>query len=99
MVTGTFIRRPAGPGVDMLRSAGRRRPGALTCKRSPSWVAPITVAADVGLSDLLWRPAWHKDALCVHHPDVEFFVDSTGDTGPAKRLCARCPVHDECLAY
>jgi hypothetical protein len=59
----------------------------------------VTAAASVGLPDLLNRPPWHRDALCLEHPEVEFFVDATGDMGPAKRLCARCPVREECLAY
>ena len=44
-------------------------------------------------------PAWHRDALCAEYPHVEFFVDRGEATEPAKAICARCLVRDDCLAY
>ena len=42
---------------------------------------------------------WHDQAACQHaHPDT--FYPNTGEpTAPAKRICATCPVADECLQW
>lgn len=42
------------------------------------------------------RPAWHADAACLEHPEVDFFPSGRGDD--AKAVCAGCLVRDECLA-
>lgn len=39
------------------------------------------------------------DALCTEHPFVDFFPDQHESTAPAKAICRRCLVLDECLAY
>lgn len=44
------------------------------------------------------RPEWHRLAAC-RDVDVEFFPDSSFDSGPAKAVCATCPVAGPCLAY
>jgi WhiB family redox-sensing transcriptional regulator len=53
---------------------------------------PATVA-------LLASPDWHRDALCVEYPHVDFFPGQGDDARPAKAICARCIVRAECRAY
>jgi WhiB family redox-sensing transcriptional regulator len=44
-------------------------------------------------------PAWMTGGLCAQvDPDL-WFPEKGGSTREAKALCARCPVHPECLAY
>ena len=48
-----------------------------------------------------YRPAWMRDSLCAE-PDyakVVFFAGRGQDLRPAKALCARCLVRQECLDY
>lgn len=40
-------------------------------------------------------PGWASQAACVGIDPRVFF---TNNPGPAKRVCARCPVADDCLA-
>jgi WhiB family transcriptional regulator, redox-sensing transcriptional regulator len=56
---------------------------------------------DVGaLFDLMARsPAWHRDAACREHPEVDFFAVRSPAQRPAKRVCAGCIVLDECRAW
>jgi WhiB family redox-sensing transcriptional regulator len=53
------------------------------------------------LIDLIYRPAWMRDALCREpaYADVSFFPGQGEATEPAKAVCARCTVAEECLAY
>jgi WhiB family redox-sensing transcriptional regulator len=44
-------------------------------------------------------PAWQRDAACVEHPEVNFFVDRGESSRPAKAVCAGCLVRDECFEY
>ena len=44
------------------------------------------------------RPAWHADALCREHPEIDFFPVRGESVEAAKAVCARCLVRDECLA-
>lgn len=42
-------------------------------------------------------PAWYKEALC-RGVNADLFYPERGEpTGPAKAVCAQCPVKDECL--
>ena len=42
-------------------------------------------------------PAWMDDALCAQvDPDL-WFPERGGPGSPAKRICARCPVREQCL--
>ena len=42
-------------------------------------------------------PAWMSQALCAQvDPDL-WFQEKGGSSRPAKRVCAACPVADECL--
>ena len=45
------------------------------------------------------RPSWQRQGLCLDYPDVSWFPDRGEATGPAKAICARCPVRGECLNY
>ena len=44
--------------------------------------------------------AWRRRAACARRgvdPEL-FFPEKGGRVEPAKRICARCPVRDDCLA-
>lgn len=44
-------------------------------------------------------PDWQDQAACQNsHPDL-FFPAKYEDVRPAKRICADCPVHNQCLEY
>lgn len=46
------------------------------------------------------RPeSWMYSGLCAQSDPDAWFPDKGGDVGPAKRICARCPVVAECLAF
>ena len=45
------------------------------------------------------RPAWMRDGLCREHPEVSFYPDLGQSLEPARAVCQRCLVRDECLAY
>jgi WhiB family redox-sensing transcriptional regulator len=48
---------------------------------------------------LLARPAWHRDAACRGMGAALFFPEGKGaTTGPAKAVCATCPVVESCRA-
>lgn len=51
------------------------------------------------LAQLIARPAWQADALCREYPEVSFYPRKGESTGPAKAICARCSVQDECRRY
>lgn len=44
-------------------------------------------------------PAWYDDALCAQVDPGAFFPPKGASLRPAKRVCAACPVRDECLAF
>lgn len=43
--------------------------------------------------------AWMDEGLCQETDPEAFFVEKGGDTRPAKRVCASCPVRQVCLDY
>jgi WhiB family transcriptional regulator, redox-sensing transcriptional regulator len=43
--------------------------------------------------------AWMDEGLCQETDPEAFFVEKGGDTRPAKRVCAVCPVQRVCLDY
>lgn len=45
------------------------------------------------------RESWQADALCPQVGFDLFFVEIGGSTREAKRVCAMCPVRDQCLEY
>ena len=51
--------------------------------------------------DIFRRPAWHADANCLEHPDLDF-VDADRDAkakAEALQVCGRCLVMSTCRAY
>lgn len=48
--------------------------------------------------DVYWpeKPGWMADGACLGLDPNVFFSD---DLGPARRICAGCPVRVECLEY
>lgn len=66
-------------------------------------VLEALMAGDVPdlLAELVTRPAWQADALCrePEYRHVNFFPGRGEDPRPAKQVCARCLVADECVAY
>lgn len=61
----------------------------------------MTTSDDVTdqLVELLDRPAWHRDALCLEYPDVNFFPAQDDRAGRAQAVCRRCLVQSTCLGY
>jgi WhiB family redox-sensing transcriptional regulator len=51
------------------------------------------------LEELVRRPAWMRDAACLEHPEVSFFLARGEDSQPAKRVCRDCLVRERCLAF
>lgn len=45
------------------------------------------------------RESWTDRALCAQVGSDEWFPDKGQSTALAKRVCRRCPVVAECLAY
>ncbi|MDQ1356111.1 MAG: Transcription factor WhiB [Acidimicrobiaceae bacterium] len=45
------------------------------------------------------RPAWHADAACRNHPNVDFFPIGDESSAPAKAICASCAVMAACGAW
>lgn len=42
---------------------------------------------------------WEVQALCAQTDPELFFPDIGDDNRPAKRICRKCPVKNECLDY
>lgn len=42
---------------------------------------------------------WMLEARCLDADPEAFFPEKGGSTREAKRICAACPVRDECLQY
>jgi WhiB family transcriptional regulator, redox-sensing transcriptional regulator len=42
---------------------------------------------------------WMLEARCLDADPEAFFPEKGGSTREAKRICAACPVRDECLDY
>ena|SRR5437867_4083987 len=53
------------------------------------------------LEQLVWRPAWMREGACTHPSlvGVNFFPGVGEMTGPAKAVCARCGVREQCLEF
>jgi WhiB family redox-sensing transcriptional regulator len=43
--------------------------------------------------------SWRAEAACRGVDPTVFFPDDDADAGPAKAVCARCPVRDECFGW
>jgi WhiB family redox-sensing transcriptional regulator len=58
----------------------------------------VRTAADaLGLHGL--RSPWMRDAACREHPETTFFSSLGEPSEPARTVCQRCLVPDECLAF
>ena len=58
-----------------------------------------SAGSEVMLEELLIaRAEWHRDPLCREHPEIDWFPEVGEDRRPAKAICARCPVREQCLA-
>ena len=68
------------------------------CKRRPR---PLRLSLDErdAFTDLVRPPAWTRDALCIEHPELNWFPELGETPAGTKAVCARCAVRDECLAY
>lgn len=44
-------------------------------------------------------PQWYELAVCAQTDPEAFFPEKGGSTREAKRVCAGCPVMQECLEY
>lgn len=55
-------------------------------------VAPVPLGPEPGTG-------WQAQGACLDHPEVDFFPARGQSAGPAKLVCADCPVKAECLAH
>jgi WhiB family redox-sensing transcriptional regulator len=62
-------------------------------------VEALMTGATVDLLEIQPRPEWHADALCREHPEISWFPEHGESTTPARAVCARCLVREECLEY
>lgn len=54
----------------------------------------------VALADAIEGPPdWTEEALCAQVDPDSWYPEKGGSTAPAKRICRRCPVIEECLAH
>ena len=42
---------------------------------------------------------WREEALCRQTDAEVFFPEAGGSAKPAKAICGRCPVREDCLAW
>lgn len=42
---------------------------------------------------------WHNRALCAQSDPEAFFPTKGGSSREAKKICARCPVREQCLDF
>lgn len=49
--------------------------------------------------DHLYDLEWREDASCLSLGTEMFFPPRGASTAPAKRICAYCPVREDCLDY
>jgi WhiB family redox-sensing transcriptional regulator len=42
---------------------------------------------------------WRESGACRTVPTAVFFPDTDSEAGPAKAICAVCPVREECLSF
>ena len=58
------------------------------------------LTAPPDLSQLIRRPAWMRDALCLEYQHLEWVPPSGGNvTASLRAVCASCLVTERCLAY
>ncbi len=69
-------------------SAREKFYAALLATRPGEWSDP--------LEGLLARPEWHQRAACRGAGTDAFYPSRGQRPGPARELCARCPVIEDC---
>jgi WhiB family redox-sensing transcriptional regulator len=62
------------------------------------WMSDPAVIVDALLDSIPTRPAWHHLAACRGRTELFYPVKGVAqaDLAEARRICARCPVFDEC---
>lgn len=80
--------------------------GIVGCVRGPSFDPDRTVYAHGVMRDeppdldalalLLERPAWHAEAACKRHPELNWFPERGESVDAIKAVCAACPVSGPC---
>jgi WhiB family transcriptional regulator, redox-sensing transcriptional regulator len=51
------------------------------------------------LNAIISRPAWHAQGACRGHDLALFFPSRGEDSRPAKAICGKCPVLEECRSW
>lgn len=59
----------------------------------------MAMVMGVGVDLLGSPPQWQERALCAQTDPEAFFPDKGGSAYEAKKICGRCEVKDECLAW
>lgn len=75
--------------------APQRSGRAPTPERDPWQALPLTLQP----AEVEGELAWQVDALCAQTDPEAFFPEKGGSTRDAKKVCAACPVRQECLDY
>jgi WhiB family redox-sensing transcriptional regulator len=63
------------------------------------WRGLMVAGEFPALSDFFKRPEWQQFGACRGLDTDLFILRPGGDSGPAKAVCAGCPVAGDCLAY
>jgi hypothetical protein len=72
----------------------------MTEKKPQPRVDPVDYGITPDEPDLFGRvEPWMDDALCAQVDPEPFFPNKGGSTRDAKKICARCDVREQCLAY
>lgn len=88
----TLRPRPPAPPQRPLTPAGA---GDRDLAAIPGHIDPAAVWE--ALDELMARPAWHADAACRDHPELDWFPTAGADSTTQRAICASCPVRAECL--
>lgn len=59
----------------------------------------MAAIAELGVSVDIEEQEWMLEAKCLDADPEAFFPEKGGSTREAKRICAACPVREECLDY
>ncbi len=60
---------------------------------------PTDLNAVLGIAEEPDANDWMLEARCLDADPEAFFPEKGGSTREAKRICAACPVREECLEY
>lgn len=66
---------------------------------SPDLSLLLASACGVDVESLVHRPAWQRKAACRGKPVELFFPERGESAGPAKAICAGCPVIEPCAQF